>query len=88
VRSLFNDVDFFVLYQVPCKRQAGADVVTGQVGVIVANDLLEALAGANQVEHLRNLDSCSTDAVLAVADVCADGYTLHKHIVVQVEPRN
>jgi hypothetical protein len=34
------------------------------------------------------LDSCSTDAGLAVADVCADGDTLHKHIVVQVEPRN
>jgi hypothetical protein len=86
VRSLFNHVDFFVLYQVACKLQAGADVVTGQVGVIAVDDFLEAPASANQVEHLRNLDSCSTDAGLAVADVRADGDTLHKDIVVQVGP--
>jgi len=83
VRSLFNDVDFFVLYQVACELQAGADVVTGQVGVIAVNDFLEALARADQVEHLRNLDSCSTDTGLTVASVCADGDTLHKDIVVQ-----
>jgi hypothetical protein len=34
------------------------------------------------------LDSCSTHAGLAVADVRADGDTLHKDIVVQAEPPN
>jgi hypothetical protein len=34
------------------------------------------------------LDSCSTDTGLTVANVCADGDTLHKDIVVQAELRN
>ena len=87
MRSLFNDVDFFVQHQVARKLQAPPDIVTGQVGVIAVDDLLGALASGSQVEHLRNLDSCSTDAGLATADVRADGDTLHKDMVEQAKPR-
>jgi len=78
-------VDIFVLDQVTRKFEAGADVILGEVGKVLRDDLPKTLPGCHEIQHLRHLNARPRDARLPVTDIRSNRDSRHT-VIVRPEP--
>ena len=78
-------MNVFQGYNVDCELHAGANVVKGQIGIIVFNDPVKAMSFSDELQHIVHRYSSTSDARLAKMDTRIDGDSL-RHLAVLQEP--